>query len=72
MSDRRNYLFGEYAITKSRWSPIGNEGFVVRNINIEAEPYNLHCGIMRFAHVQENADMVLLLGPLHYSYYKRP
>ena len=26
---------------------------------------------MRFAHVQENADMVLLIVPLHYSYYKR-
>ena len=72
MSTGRNSLFGEYAITKSRWSPISYEGFVVCNINIEAEPYNLHCGITRIAHVQENADMVLLLVPLHYSYYKRP
>ena len=54
MSDGRNYLFGEYAITKSGWSPIAYEAFVVCNINIEAE-YNLHCGIMRFAHVQKNA-----------------
>ena len=49
----------------------GYEGFVVCNINIQAEPYNLHCGIMRFPHVQEHANMVLLLVPLHYSYYKR-
>ena len=71
MSDGRNYLFGQNAITKSGWSPIGYEGFVVCNIcntNIEAEPYNLHCGIRRFAHVQENAEMVLLLVPLKYSY----
>ncbi len=68
MSDGRNYLFGEYAITTSGWSPIGYEGFVVCNTNIQAEPYNLHCGIMRFAHVQENAEMVLLLVPLKYSY----
>ena len=65
-------LAWEYAITKSGWPPIGYEGLVVCKINIEAEPYNLHCGIMSFAHVQENADMVLLLVPLHYSYYKRP
>ena len=68
MSDGRNYLFGEYAITTSGWSPIGYEGFVVCNTNIQAEPYNLHCGIVRFAHVQENAEMVLLLVPLKYSY----
>ena len=29
-------MFGEYAITKSGWSSIGYEGFVVCNINIEA------------------------------------
>ena len=27
MGDGRNYLFGEYAITKSGWSPIGYEAF---------------------------------------------
>ena len=58
---------------QSRWSPFGYEGFVVVcNTNIEVEPYNIHCGIMRFAHVQENAEMVLLLVPLQYSCYKRP
>ena len=66
MSDGRNYLFGEYAITKTGSSPIGYEGFVVCNINIEAETYNLHCGITRFAHGQENAGVVLILVPLHY------
>lgn len=67
-----NYLFGDYAITNSGWPPIGYEGFVVCNINIEEESYNLHCGIMRFAHVHENTDMVLLLVPPHYANYKRP
>ena len=65
-------LLGEHAITKNRWSPIDYQAFVFCDINIEAEPYNLHCGITRFAHVQEKADMLLLLVPLRYSYYKRP